>query len=227
MTQPKFLILVIALHASLFANLALATLNVQVLNASIPVSGTGTIDVEITGTGDMIAFSFLELRITANPGANSALQFASTQTDNFRSDGNYLFAGDSFNAGPPARDPRTVSTTTLQQDTFADNDSTNTLTDVAVTSTKLLARVNIEHIVPLGTNLTDILDDTFFVSVIGTSGDFVETEFADSAFNPVTFTSFGGTVSMTATAVPEPCSMTMLSMGMLGLLWNRRKRRRR
>jgi hypothetical protein len=204
------------------SNKADATLNVSVLDTTLEVGGDGTIDVEISGTGDLVAGMFLELRITPIGGVASSLIFEDPQTVSFRNDANYLFFADSANENG-AFDPRSVFQDTLQQDSFADNDGTSSLSNVSVTASRLLGRISLKHIVPLGTLPDSVVGDTFLVSVIGSSGDFTETDFVDSDLNAIDFTSTAGTVRLQATAVPEPGSVAILTaMGVVAVYRKRR-----
>lgn len=207
-------------------NPAYATLDLTVLDTNISAGDVGTIDVEISGDSDLVQSYFLELRITPNGAVNSSLQFVDPQTEDFRTNAQYVFSSDSFNQ-INSFDPRVVSQNTLQNDTYTDNDSTDSFNDVTLTSaTKLLARINIQHIIPSGTLESSVLADTFDISVIGTPGDFIETEVFDAIGNSIAFTSTAGSVSIQPTAVPEPSSWAML-IGMSVVAGWRRWRSRR
>ncbi len=196
-----------------------ATLNVRVLDTTIPVGSTGTIDVEISGTSDLVASFSLELRISPVGAVGSSLQFTNPQTESYRDDMRYLFVGDSGNF-IGGFDPRFVTNTTLQNDTFLDNDSTNSLADVTVTTPMLLARLNLSSVLPFGTDPTTVLGDTFLVSVVQTPGT---TEFLDAMGASVAFTAFDGTANLGATAVPEPSSIGLLAAGLGAAAYYRRR----
>jgi hypothetical protein len=204
----------------LYQSSAEATLNVRVLDTTVPVGSSGTIDVEISGTSDLVASFSLELRISPIGAVGSSLQFTNPQTVSYRNDTRYVFVGDSGNLIGNV-DPRLVSNTTLQNDTFVDNDSTNSLANVMVTTPRLLARLNLSSVLPFGTDPSTVLGDKFLVSVVQTPNT---TEFLNSVGANVPFIAFGGTASLGATAVPEPSSVGLVVVGLAAAAYQRRRR---
>lgn len=212
---------------------AQATLNVTVLDTTLSVGGTGTLTVEISGTGDLVAFSSLELRITPSVGnsGGTGLQFLDPNTADYASNPNYLFAPNSFNL-INSIDVSSVSSTSLPGDTFADNDSDNDFGNQTVTGTFLLAGISLFHSLPIGTDPSSVLGDEFDISVIGTGGiagtgdPFDNTNFLDDLGNSIVYTSSSGRAQFQATAVPEPSSVLLLTLGMGAAAWQRRRRMR-
>ena len=194
------------------SQLAYSTLNVQVLNTQLAVGGSGFLDVLITGEGDLVESASLQLQIAPVNAVSSSLQFLNPQVINFDADPNYLFSGNSFNQ-LFSIDPRVVSQTTSENDTYATNDSTSDLANISVTGlAKLLARVDLKHVIPQGTNPGSVVNDLFQVSVV-----LNQTSFLNSAAAPVNFAASGpGTV--TFAAVPEPSSATLLLISSFSLL---------
>jgi hypothetical protein len=219
-TFRTLLFLISQLIVLQLSQLAHATLNVQILNTQITAGGSGFLDVMLTGDGDLVESASLQLQITPVNAVSSSLQFLNPQLVSFEADSNYLFSGNSFNQ-QFSIDPRVVSQTTLQNDTYATNDSTANLTNTSVTSvSKLLARVDLRHIVPQGTDPATVLNDLFQVNVVlgGTS-------FLDANAATVNFVA-GGPGLVSITAVPEPNSAILLFIACVCSSQLRRKRSR-
>ncbi len=210
-----------------------ATLNVKVLDTSLDVGSTATLSIEITGTGDLVAFSSLELRITPHAGntGGTGLQFLDPDSANYVGDANYLFGANSFNL-INGNDSSIVSTTSLPSDTFVDNDSDNDFLNQTINGNYLLASVQVQHFLPALTDPDSVLGDQFNISVIGTGGnagtgdDFLNTNFLDEFGDPVIYTSMTGTVTLNATAVPEPGSFIVLTAIGCGAYLRRRRAKR-
>ena len=201
---------------------ASAALQVDVLDANIQVGGSGFVDVMISGASDLVNGHSLELLITPRAGVVSVLQFASSQTFNYSSDPSYIYAGDSANEAFGAPFPKDFLNPTAGP-SFLDQDATTLGTNVSVGATpSLLARLNIEHIVPGGTDPSLVVGNQFDIDVVvgGTFG----TTFSASGAGIPTFTSSSGTVTVTdAAAIPEPGVLIMVGAGLSAVFYRRRK----
>ncbi len=214
-SSMKTLVLFAAIASALLtAHPALATLNIQVLDATIPNNGTGFVDVVISGNNDNLQGFDFEFMISAIGPVTSSLQFTDPQSDPQLNDlafiPNYVFSGDSTNVNLALP----MGSVNLAQDTFTGSDSTFSLNDVVVGGTKLLVRLDLGHIVPFG---VDASGDQFRVELTNAN-------FLDSGAAAVPFTSTFGTATVAATAVPEPSSMALLSITCAGLAMYRKRR---
>lgn len=201
---------------------ARADVIVTVEDVDIPAGGTGTIDLSIAGTGDLVQSFGFELLITPDGGTTSALKFLGE--DAYLTDSDYLLFGNSFAEFFP---PVELFST---DDTFIGGDFTFDSTDVSVTTEKLMARLIVEHD-PSPANPGDTVGDSFTISLIPGSGDSTDfwggssdTGFLDStAFfdiipaGTVAFSSTPGTVTITAAelAIPEPSTLYLATVFLL------------
>ena len=191
---------------------------VSVGDATVGAGGTAFVDVLISSDGSDPLQSFgFDFRITGGPGR---LEFVNPQPDPQLTDGTYVFAGDSF-AQINSFAVGAVSTTSVPNDSFVGGDSTDSFADVTLTSSRLLARLQ----VTAATALPPSVGDTFSVTFDDTSSN---TFFFDSSFTPLTINSglsdFTGTVTVTsaATIVPEPSSFLIAcSLLFASLLYGR------
>ncbi|MEM1228754.1 MAG: PEP-CTERM sorting domain-containing protein, partial [Planctomycetota bacterium] len=110
-----------------------------------------------------------------------------------------------------------VSTSAGLNDTFNITDSTADLSDVQVTSTRRVGRVDFEHFFPSNTDQASLVGDQFEFEIVSAS-------FTDSSFNPIVPT-IAPSVTLTATAVPEPSSM-LVCLGLSVVMVLRRRRGR-
>lgn len=211
-----------AIWIALCGSPASAALQVDVLDANIQVGGSGFVDVMISGASDLVNGHQLELLITPQAGVLSVLQFASSQTFNYSSDGSYIYAGDSANEAAGAPFPKDVLNP-VAGPSFLDTDTTNSGLDVSVGATPfLLARLNIEHIVPGATDPNLVVGNQFDIDVV--VGGAFGTTFSNSSAGSPTFTSSSGTVTVTdAAAIPEPGVLIMVGAGLSAVFYRRRK----
>jgi len=188
-----------------------AMIVIDVGSTNLLPDGTGTVDVLISGDGEALAVFNLLLRITPATGTTSTLEFVDPQTNEYYFDSDYIFSGN------PDEPSRTVSA--LGQELYI-GDYTADFSDVTVTTSRLLARLEIDHEFPVGVDPATTLGDTFTIEVDPDPGF---TLFLDSSYNTYSYTSNSGTV----TIVPEPTSLTVWGcLGLLGLTLLHRSRRR-
>jgi hypothetical protein len=200
-----------------FAGIAEGGIVVQVIDTQIAAGGSGFIDVTISGNGDLLESASLRLQIFPVNAVSSSLQFRDPQLVSFYSNADYLFADSSFNQ-LFSIDPRVVGHTILQNDTFMANDSTGNVSNIILTTSKLFARVDLQHIVPQGTDLTTVHGELFQVQVVleGTS-------FRDDQSMALNNVSTGPGI-VTISAVPEPSSAFLVLTLAVGTIFRRRFR---
>ena len=163
------------------------------------------------------------------------LEFSTSQSFDYLTSSQYVFAGDSNNQ-MTSSPGGTVTTTVYSNDTFVGNDSTFSGNPVFLSSANtpvLLAALTLDATITSP-------GDSYTVSLIPASGNgsinsSTQTYFDLYNFNTgvetsaVPFTSTPGTVTISAATVPEPSSMALaltvilISMGVVGV---RRLRRR-
>ena len=200
------------------ASVSSAGVIVTVGDATIVAGSTGTLDVTIESSTDLLQSFGFEFRITT--AGTTRLEFVDPQGDSQLTDSNYVFSGDSFNeinSFPVGA----VSTVTVPNDTFVGGDSTDSFLDVNLTTSKLLATLDLTTL----TALAPQVGDTFSVSLLANS---INTFFADSGFFPLlsidmTHSDLTGTV--TVVPIPEPTSLAVWSLLGVGGLVHRRRRR--
>ena len=182
-----------------WCSFASARLVLNVGDVLLNNAGTGVVSVSIDGDADLVAAYQIELQILPVNTVVSALQFTEPQSADFRSSPDYLFADDSANVQFDI-DPRTVFTTTLQNDSVFDSDLTASGTARSVDRPMLLGDFNISHILPAGTDHSDFISDQFRVEVRTAS-----TLFLDENNDLVDFI-VGRIGVISFQSVPEPSS---------------------
>lgn len=201
-----------------------ADLIVSIQSLNIQAGQTADLELAIDGADDPLSIFGLELRITPQLGTTSNLRFRE-ENESFLSDPFYVFPDSSARTDNQSSSFGFVSTTLLPADTFFAVDSVNTLTDVFVSDTRLLATVTVQHTFAPADAVTT-LGHSFSIELVSANGDSVSfvngtssTGFADKAFSPIPYTSNVGTVRITA--VPEPGSCLVLLM-LIPLIRSRR-----
>lgn len=206
-----------AVIASLFtASNAFATL-VLSFSPSTPnplvAGGTGTLDVFVrTDSGTQLLDGFqLQLRLTPTGGAPAGgLVFTDPQLDSQLGLGNYVFAGNSLVAQSPGQ---SVGTVLPGGQVYNGLDGTNNFIPATVTTSGLLVyRLNLSAVTEGNYDLTvDTAQSSFF------------TDQTDPLSTPILFTSTP--ITLTVTAVPEPSSIALLSLGLIAAAAKRRRRK--
>lgn len=184
--------------------------SISIANATVAPNGVAEISVLVTGAGESINLVGYEFRLSPTGGTTSQLQFLE-ESESFLSDASYMFASNSFAAsdGTPSS-VGTVSTGILPSDTFVGGDSTNDLSDVAISGSKLLVKLGVKHLTGPADPATTI-GHSFSISLVPASGDSSafaggtsNTGFVDGALAGVGFASQTGTVTV---VVPEPSAI--------------------
>ncbi|WP_197453692.1 PEP-CTERM sorting domain-containing protein [Caulifigura coniformis] len=191
---------------------ATADLVVTIGSTSIGEGGTGFVDVFLrstTGTDLLNGFSF---EFTASPvvGTN-VLAFSDPQSDSQLNDPSYIFFGVSAAAGPPQTPVGDVG----PENTYIGVDATDGGFSLFVPTTDvLLARLDLTTL----SSAPAVAGDVFSIDLEDTS----LTAFFNNGPDQVPYTSFSGTV--TVSAVPEPSSLLLCAAG-LGIAGMGRRRR--
>lgn len=215
-----------------------ADLALTMNSPTITQGGTGTLDVFLTSNASPSAPDLLNnLAFTLQIMGPNELQFSSSQSFAYLSNGQYVFAGDSTDQAT-ASDGGSLLTTVYKNDTFIGNDSTFSFDSISLSSANspvLLAALTLDaaitaagdsytiNLVPSGGNGSMTTNANTFFDVT----DFNDTGLETSA---VPFSSTSGTVTVSeVTAVPEPASdviaLTTLLAG-AGAIGARKLRRR-
>lgn len=199
--------------------------SIAIQDVSLPPDGSGEVSVSISGAGESINLAGYEFQISPVGGATSQLQFLE-ESEAFLSDASYLFVGNSFAASDgTSSSVGTVSTNVLPNDTFVGGDSTNDLSDVAISGSKLMVKLAVQHSTGPADPATTAGHE-FAISLVPMSGDSSafaggssNTGFVDNAFNGIGFASQSGTVTI---AVPEPATLLLLIVAAASVVARRR-----
>jgi hypothetical protein len=187
---------------------AQAVLNIRILDTTIPQNGTGFLDIVVSGNGDLLDFYIFNVGIEriGGPSVNSDLQFTVFQPDPQINDpavaAYYVFNGVqapgqfASDAGGPV---------------YGATD--RAIASVSVTTERLLSRIQLQHFAGVG---FDASNDVYSI----TPG---VTFFDNTPVNPL-FEFIPGTVTVEATAVPEPSSIALLSLLAGGSVFYKRRR---
>lgn len=198
--------------------------SIAIANANVAPNGSGEILVTLSGTGESTNLVGYEFRITPMGGASSQLKFLQ-ETEEFLSDANYVFSGNSAAANDAVLSSvGTVTTTVLPNDTFIGGDSSDDFANVPVAGTKLLVKIPVQHSVGPADPQTTV-GHQFSVSLVPTSGDSSafgggtsNTGFLDSVQTGVAFESQSGIVTI---IVPEPAVCVSFILTATSLLFRR------
>ena len=179
-------------------------------------SGTFAVTIQPTTGTELLSLYEVELLITPSAGTpGTTLAFADPQSEDFLTQPNYLFFGDSdVNQGGFAA-TALFSTNTLR-DSISVADFTASFNDVALTTPQLLFEVDLEHLIPVGVNPATLAGDTYTIEATLLT-------FEDSDFDPVVATASTGLI--TIVAVPEPATAAWAGFGVAGMVMRRRRRR--
>jgi hypothetical protein len=199
------------------ASSAQASLNITIGDLALSPGGTGYVNVSLSGEGDLLAAFYFEFLISPASGATSRLQFVNPQPDPQLTDPEYVFFGNSLNVewGSPVGSVLDIPDPGA---TFVGGDATSDGKNVAVTGEKLLARLEVTHVVGQDVDPTTTIGHTFDVTL--EPGSFFE----DASGASLGYTPTAAQV----TIIPEPSQLTiMLGLGgifLVGSWWRRRKR---
>lgn len=206
---PNVLWLVLVVGLALPAD---AALDVRVLSTTIPQNGKAFVDVVISGDGDLLDFYgyILEINRVGGPSLGTSLTFVAPASNPHVNDPavspDYVFDGVSIGFDGIVDTP----TSFISADIATSN--------VTVSSQRLLSRIELQHFAASGVNAGNdvyLISSPFQVFFFDDGG-------VDIAPAPFTFTA--GTVTVEATAVPEPSSIALLSCLAGGIAVAKRRR---
>lgn len=217
MFMRRFALLILLIAGS--SGAARADLIVTIGDADVAVGGPAFVDVFVRSDailGDFLSGFGFEFRIET-AGA-SRLEFVNPQPDPQLADARYVLFGDSLdaNAGLPVGN---VLLKVVPGDTFLGGDSTDSGGNVLVTTSRLLARLQ----VTAATALPPSLGDTFTIRLVDDPAG--SNSFFSNNAGSVPFSSMSGTV--TVRSVPEPSSLLLALVAAPGLAWWIRRQGRR
>ena len=210
-------------------SLSHASLTLSVGDLALTPGQIGSIDVTVEGTGDLVSFAGFEFVIVPESPTTSTLRFVE-EDEAYLADPGYVFFGNSAAKDDGiASSVGTVSTSSLPDDTFVGGDGTADFADVSISGSMLLASLRVEHDFGAADPSTTVGHkfSVALVPVSGDSNDFAQgasnTGFLDSQFGSVSFTSTPGTVTI---FIPEPSSLFLAAIGLLGVVLRARRHRR-
>lgn len=187
---------------------------VNILDAQISAGETGFVNVMVESDSsenlDLFQYKFRISGVGANVGG---LRFLSPQLSSEVSAPNYIHSGDSGGF-------ISVAQNGPQFDEVLGGDFTSSFAGTELSSERLFAQLDIEHILPTGTPSSAASSDQFSISLI----DDGDTFFSDSAFNTLAFSSTGDGQVEVVVAVPEPGSGGLLLLSTAVLMQIRRRR---
>jgi len=203
------------LVAMAMPSLSQAALTLSVGDLSLGPGQTGSIDVTVEGTGDLVGFLGFEFVIVPDGSTTSTLRFVE-EDEVYLSDAGYVFFGNSAAEDDGITSSvGTVLTSSLPDDTFVGGDFTADLRDVSLRGSRLLTRLRVEHDFGAADPATTIGHD-FSVALVPAFGDssaFVSgtsnTGFSTNMIDLVSFASTPGTVMI---LIPEPSSLVLAVM---------------
>jgi len=199
---------------------ARAGLVVSVGSTSINQGGTGSIDVYLSSTADPTMPDLINdytFTLQIMPTGPGELQFSTAQSFGYLNQPQYVFSGDSADYVFGTSFPPPVGgfgfPTVYANDSFLGFDNTNSFNPVSLSTLSgqvLLATLSLDATITS-------MGETFTVGLVPSSGDGSMAGNASSYFNvvdsdfnelsAVPFTSTAGTVTITASAIPEPASI--------------------
>lgn len=178
------------------------------------VGGTSSVVVSVTGNSDPIQSIFLNLQVASVGAVGSSVQFTPPDSTDTLNEGDYLFPnGSNLNM---TSDPAGIDTLMQPNDTATWIDSANTLNNELVTTRRIAAEFNIQHIFPSMTDPTLIAGDQFQFTLSGS--------YADASFTTTNIAPTSAVVN--TTAVPEPGTLATLGIAFTALVSARFRQRR-
>ena len=214
-TKTTFLNCVFAILLSdcLLVCNAQAGLIILAQNTQLASGGNGTLNVLISsnGTDNVDTFQY-KFAITGDLGNVGSLRFSVPQSNSEVADSNYIHSDSDGFTSEPQNSPA--------YDEILGGDFTASFLGTDIDSTQLLlARFEIEHILPSGTPASAAVGDVFTVSLVNDADTF----FLDNGFSNVdVLSTTPGQVTLTA--IPEPSSLMMFSALVAASICGRRKR---
>ena len=186
-----------------------ADIIVEVDSTSITVGGSGTVDVWVYSNGGDVNVSGFDFDFFIDSGVMNvgSLVFSADQVLNEVANPDYIFFGEGDPLAVPG-DPAIEiqgGDLNLGADGFA----------ILGADPRLLVQLDVKHVLPGGTDLSLALGDSFTINPNFAGGFFGFYDNADPAnLIPIDETlSFGGTITMSAAAVPEPGTFAALVLG--------------
>jgi len=200
-----------------------AALVITVEGNTISADQAGYVNIYISGNGDGLNLANYTFGISSVSGPASTLEFSATQLLNENLAGNYVFYDDLDLSGLSIYDQ---SNSELEQ-----GDTTLSFDDVTITTPRLLARLELQHLLSFGQTPAQAAGETFEITLLSRPGTFFENAggnidtnatnaFSAASFNP-------GTITVSASAVPEPSSLLLFAAGGVAFWGKRRSERNR
>ncbi|WP_436717662.1 hypothetical protein U8335_13185 [Roseiconus lacunae] len=171
--------------------------------ATVPIGGTGQLDVWVSTSGTTETFASLEFELLTSPDPYANLWFQSSQSESFATSPDYIFAGDSEAI---AADEAITDPSGQIRLEFADSTLSNLDVTLSPGESKRMASLGIQH--------NGDSAETFFVSFSGWVRQ------ADGT--PLQYSSNFGRVDA-ITAIPEPALLSVIAFASVPLLLQRRR----
>jgi hypothetical protein len=212
-------------------DVANAAVVIQVEDTEIGAGQSGFVNVWISSSDESDSLKLFNVVFGLTPlgSPSSTLEFIAPQTTLGNTDPNYVFVDD--------LEPTGLMLNWIQNDVVEGGDLTASGGEVelpATLSRRLLARLDVNHLLGAGQSANDAIGETFRISLLEEfmlSNDDTFVTFFDDASGPLSLDFSNvtpGTITIVApsvTAVPEPSSLILLASGGAG--WLVRSRRKR
>jgi hypothetical protein len=208
---------------------ASAAVIISVQGGNVTTNGTGYVDVLISTSllPEQLTTTTFAFEIGGSPNLTGSLEFVAEPDPATYSPPDYVFGGATENYS----DSITLPTSISGSDSFEDGDTSVTITS----TTQTLVRLGLKHTaigdpsLAVGSLFTITMNPpglSDFQSIFnnGTPGDFSDDVYTDLAIDPAS--SFSGTITITAAAVPEPSTFAIMAVVGAGVAGRKLRRRK-